>query len=141
MATCPAIIEFIQTHKVGIALFFSTIIGLGVMFVWTALWHWYANWCDRRAGLGISLGERDLPTVIIGGAVERGLVTALVLWLPSEVGVIVAGLITVKAIGSWGQVSLATLSGRRRYYAHFMGSLGSMFWALAWGIWAMPPHS
>jgi len=132
--------EFVSRPTV-IALLVSTIGGMPVLFGWAATWHWYANRCDGKSGLGNPPSERDLPTVIIGGIFERGLITMLALWLPSEVGVIVAGWIAVKAAGSWGQVSLENLSGRRRYFVHLMGSMGSMFWALAWGIWGMPPKS
>ena len=72
------------------------------------------------------------------GALHRGLLTTLVIWLPAATGPVAGALLAVHAILGWGGVDSQTLPGRARYNISMTNQMVSIFWAIAWGIWGIP---
>lgn len=115
------------------ALLISVVGGVPVTWVWTRSLH-------RRLAIKypkeFSDRHSDPLTSAIIGVLERGTVTMLVIWLPQDGGAIAAAILAIKAAGSWSLEGSATVAGRVRYFTAFLGGLGSILWAIAWGIWA-----
>lgn len=108
-----------------------------ITFGWAEFLHWMirANRTDRppdtrRRWFGITLGF-----------LERGLVTAFILWLPNAAGPFIGAWLVVKAATGWGDFGREQTSepARARYAVVLLASLGSIIWAVGWGIWWMPP--
>jgi hypothetical protein len=67
------------------------------------------------------------------------LLTTFVLWLPMAAGPFAGAWIVVKAIIGWGDLKQSEDAGRMRYSIALFGTMGSILWAVGWGIWGMPP--
>ena len=115
-----------------IALLVSVIGGAIVTFCWSELWHWYLHKSYPEAFPG---SDRDRVIAISLGVLERGVFTALVLWLPAAVGAPAGAWIVVKSAAGWGALAGGKEAGRSRFYVALMGSLVSISWAMFWGIW------
>lgn len=135
-ATAAIIYGFFRSTA-GIAILASVLGGMAVTFVWAEFWHWVL----RRQFSEISKSDRVRWVARVMGILERGLLTTLVLWLPGAVGAFAGALIAVKAVAGWGDLRSEFLPGRARYYVSMMNGIVSIFWALACGIWGMPPQS
>jgi hypothetical protein len=132
-----ASIEFVQS-RFGTALWISIFGGFIVTLAWSEGWHWYLRWkfptvFKTRDGLR--------PIGITIGLIERGLITTLVVFMQPAVGPFAGAWIVVKAAAGWGSLKNDTLPSRSRYYVTLLGSLVSIFWAIAWGLWGMPKIS
>jgi hypothetical protein len=128
-----AFLACVNSHPFFSALFMSVVIGIPVTWVWSNALHRalkkdYAD--SRQHWIGITFG-----------ILERCLLTTFILWLPQAAGPFVGAWIAVKAVTGWGDLDQKTEKGRARFAVTLMGSLGSILWAVGWGVWGMPPHS
>jgi hypothetical protein len=82
---------------------------------------------------------------IASGVFERALATAFVIWIPAAVGPFTGTWIVAKAAGGWAFVVQPTADAyddyrKALYFAGLLGSVVSLGWAIAWGLWAPPGH-
>jgi hypothetical protein len=123
----------IDAARASIALGLSIVGGIPVTMAWTRLLH-YRLRIEYPENFTQYHSDRLISFVV--GVVERGIITMLAIWLPQSVGAIVAALLAVKAVGSWTGDNTSN-PHRVRFFTALLGSLMSMGWALAFGIWAV----
>jgi hypothetical protein len=114
----------------------------GVPITW--LWSEFCHFLLRRRLLQTKKRADPSPRGRlfsgIFGVLERTLLTTFVLWLPTGAGAFVGALLIAKAAIGWGDLGDNKKdAGRARYVVTMFGSMVSILWAVAWGIWGMPP--
>ena len=129
--TASALFGFL-TRPQTIALLASVVGGAFVTFIWSELWHAYLR---RKMG-GQPLNDRARPIGITLGILERLLLTAFVLWLPTAVGAFAGAWILVKSAGGWGDIAREKPHARMRFFVHLSGSIASVLWAVGCGMLA-----
>jgi hypothetical protein len=110
---------------------------LGAVF--TFLWAEFSYYLRRRKFPVTEAdpeAERGRWTSAIMGILQRAFLTTIVIWLPMSTGPIAATLIVVNVAVGWGRYDTKSLEGRSRYTVSLMNGIVSVFWAIAWGIWA-----
>ena len=129
--------EFFHSRD-GIALLASVAGGIFVTAIWVAL-----SSCVFQCLYSAQYTKPDGNQIIahIGGAIERLLLTILVLWLQPAVGPLAGGVLVVRTALGWGELEQNKLKQRFRFYASFLNGLVSVTWAIAWGIWGHMTHS
>jgi len=115
------------------ALAGSVILGIVFTFIWAELLYYAVHRKFRP-----EKRDRVRWVSVMNGILQRGFLTTIVIWLPMAAGPIAATLIALTAIAGWGHYDNKSVEGRTRYAISLMISVTSIFWAIAWGIWAMP---
>ena len=129
----------ISSHPFASALIISTVVGALVTWLWSSLLH-----CLNKKNyeeLPDDARKRHYAFSFIIGAVERMLITTLVLWLPMAVGPLAAAWLGVKAVVGWAGMDkkpdyAASHPARARFTVTLLGSAISFLWAIGCGIWA-----
>ncbi len=111
------------------ALGFSIFLGAIVTYLWAnCLYSCFASKDEEE--------RRDRRIAAINGMVIRSFITSLVIWLPQAVGPTVAALLAAHALIAWAGLDNKEKPSRIRYTISMLYHIVSIFWAIAWGLWA-----
>lgn len=114
----------------------SLIGGAAITFLWAEAVHFIIQW--QFPGMARPLRLRWMPIAI--GVLERAVMTSFAIWVPMALGPFMGTWIVAKAAGGWALVVTGEDHKRALYFAGLLGSIVSLGWALAWGLWAPPGH-
>jgi hypothetical protein len=131
----PTMFDLLGSHPFISALSISVVVGALVTWLWSSLLHWLNH--ESYEELPADARKKHHTFSITIGAVERLLLTALVIWLPAAVGPLGAAWLGGKAAVGWaGMGAPEGHAARARFVVTLLGSAISFLWAIGWGIWA-----
>lgn len=132
--------DFFQANEArpAIGLIASVLGGAVVTYAFSEVLHFFLH--KTYPGV-IDEADRLKWLAVTIGFLERALFTSVFIWAPQAIGALAGSILAVKAVGGWGSLQTNRTEARARYYVAFMGSLGSMFWAVACGIWVNLGHT
>lgn len=121
----------IFTSRAALALLISVAGGAVLTFAWSEVSHRL----NRKNYTEPEQLIRHRTLSFIFGVLQRALLTTFAIWIPMAVGPFAGTWLVAKSIVNWAGMDAKSHAGRARFSVALFGSLVSILWAVAWGIW------
>jgi hypothetical protein len=114
----------------------SVALGIPITLGWTISLFWLLNKQIGPSQTDSTTRIWWIPMAI--GIFERAIATTLIIWTPKIIAPFIGGWIALKVAGGWGLLKEPTTRNRATFFIGLLGSIVSLGWAIAWGLYVMP---